>query len=71
MADAMTPAERGTYDGLLALIREELGVVNAMKSLGLTDEQLDAAAGAVASEVDFGFTYAWRPNRGPNYKPSN
>jgi hypothetical protein len=64
----MTPEEQEVYDGLLSVVREELKVLNGANRWGLSEAQLDVAGQSIASEIDYGFTYAWRPNRGPNYK---
>jgi hypothetical protein len=65
----MNPEEQHVYDGLLAVVREEMQVLNGTDHWGLTEAQLDNAARYIASEIDFGFSYQWRSNRGPNYKP--
>ena len=66
---AMTPDERAIYDWLLAVVLEELQVLNAGFAWGLAEAQLNTAATSIASSIDLCFSYQYRPGRGPNYRP--
>ncbi len=61
MGDKQSPADLDKLTRLTENIRTELLAVNALLNVGLSPEQIDRMAWAIATNIDYAFEVRWSP----------